>query len=116
MFNVEKWDLSRNLGQSKTRGVTGAPNRHGTLPQVFHVDPRTYVAHPAFKRQLDEVLASAQTGYIAIVRPSWWRKSTFLTAIFITLNKAASIGDPILLLLPKCMILFSSGVLRGLSS
>jgi len=40
----------------------------------------------AFKRQLDEVLASAQTGYIAIVGPPGGGSPHFLPAIFITLN------------------------------
>jgi DNA replication protein DnaC len=80
MFNVEKWGLESQSRPIPRQEVLQALQiDSGTLPRVFHVDPRTYVAHPAFKRQLDEVLASAQTGHIAIVGPPGSGKSTFLT-------------------------------------
>jgi hypothetical protein len=80
MFNVEKWGLESQSRPIQRQEVLQALQiDSGTLPQVFHVDLRTYVAHPAFTRQLDEVLVSVQAGYVAIIGPPGSGKSTFLT-------------------------------------
>jgi len=80
MFNVEKWGLESQSRPIQRQEVLQALQiDSGTLPQVFHVDLRTYVAHPAFTCQLDEVLVSVQAGYVAIIGPPGSGKSTFLT-------------------------------------
>ncbi len=80
MFNVENWWLepqSRPINRYEVLKALQIDS--GTLPQVFYVDPRTYISHPAFERKIDDLLTDVQAGYIAMVGPPGSGKSTFLT-------------------------------------
>ena len=79
MFNIEDWWLEpRSRPINRAEVLKALQIDSGTLPQVFYVDPRTYIPHPGFERKVDDLIASMQAGYVVIVGPPGSGKSTFI--------------------------------------
>ena len=80
MFDVENWWLEpRSRPITRDEVLKALQIDSGTLSQVFYVDPHTYIPHADFERKVDDLIASVQAGYVAILGPPGSGKSTFIT-------------------------------------
>jgi NACHT domain len=80
LHHAERWFLeSRTRPINRSEVLAALQLDNSTLPQIFPVDPKTYVDRTTYKQEVVRVLFRDQGGYTVIVGTPGSGKSTFIT-------------------------------------
>ncbi|MEA5598718.1 NACHT domain-containing protein [Rivularia sp. UHCC 0363] len=93
MASVERWYLEKKSRPIYRENVLEALQiDNSTLPQRFPIDLKTYVARPAFEKDVLQTIFRDGATYTAIVGPPGSGKSTFITQLIKKLRRQ---GQPL---------------------